>query len=84
MLGQELAPGLERPVRADTEGSSFIGGGDEPEQELGAGVVERGEAEFVDLCGYPHRSMKSATSPSSKMPRTCSSSWSPAVTNTPR
>ena len=27
---------------------SFVGGGDEPEQQLAAGVVERGEADLVD------------------------------------
>ena len=39
---------LERPVRADGQGAAFVGAGDEPEQQLGAGVVERGEAEFVE------------------------------------
>ena len=48
VFGQEPAPGLERPVRADAEGAAFVGGGDEPEQQLGAGVVQWGEAEFVD------------------------------------
>ena len=48
VLGQEPAPGLEGPVGADAEGAAFVGGGDEPEQQLGAGVVERGEAELVD------------------------------------
>ena len=33
---------------ADAEGAAFVGGGDEPEQQLGAGVVQWGEAEFVD------------------------------------
>ena len=32
----------------DAEGAAFVGGGDEPEQQLGAGVVERGEADLVD------------------------------------
>ena len=32
----------------DAEGSSLVGGGDEPEQELGTGVVQRGESELVD------------------------------------
>ena len=32
----------------DPEGAAFVGGGDEPEQQLGAGVVERGEADLVD------------------------------------
>jgi hypothetical protein len=47
VFGQEPAPGLERPVRADPDGAAFVGGGDESEQELSAGVVQRGEAEFV-------------------------------------
>ena len=47
VLGQEPAPRLERPVRADAQGAAFVGGGDEPEQQLGAGVIERGEAELV-------------------------------------
>ena len=48
VFGQEPAPGFEGPVGADAEGAAFVGGGDEPEQQLGAGVVQRGEAEFVD------------------------------------
>ena len=39
---------LERPVAGDAECAAFVGGGDEPEQQLGAGVVERGEPDFVD------------------------------------
>ena len=35
-------------MRCDGDGSSFVGGGDEPEHELAAGVVERCEADFVD------------------------------------
>ena len=48
VLGQEPAPLLERPVRADGQGAAFVGAGNEPEQQLGAGVVERGEPEFVE------------------------------------
>ena len=48
VFGQEPAPGLEGPVGGDAQGAAFVGGGDEPEQQLGAGVVERGEAEFVE------------------------------------
>ena len=48
VLGQETAPLVEGPVGADPEGAAFVGGGDEPEQQLGAGVVERGEPDFVD------------------------------------
>jgi hypothetical protein len=35
-------------VRADAEGPALIGGGHESEEELGAGVVHRGEADLVD------------------------------------
>ena len=48
LLGQESAPLFEGPVRADGQGSAFVGAGDEPEQQLSAGVIERGEAEFVE------------------------------------
>src|SRR5207247_6370615 len=48
VLGQEPAPRLEGPVAGDARGAAFAGGGDEPEQQLGAGVVQRGEPGFVD------------------------------------
>src|ERR1700693_5274652 len=38
----------EWPVAGDAEGAAFVGGGDEPEKQLGAGVVGRGEPDFVD------------------------------------
>jgi hypothetical protein len=66
VFGEEPTPGFEQPVGSDAEGSAFVGGGDEAEEQLGAGVVERGEAEFVDLCGYPHRSTYTDTA---TMPR---------------
>ena len=48
VLGQEPAPLVEGPVGADAQGAPFVGGGDEPEQQLCAGVVERCEADLVD------------------------------------
>ena len=48
VLGEELAPLLERPVRCDTEGPAFVGRGDEPEEQFGAGGVHRREPDFVD------------------------------------
>ena len=48
VLGQEPSPLLERPVGGDRQGAAFVGGGDEPEQQLGAGVVERREPDLVD------------------------------------
>jgi hypothetical protein len=37
VFGEESSPGLERPVGGDAECSVFVGGGDEAEQQLGAG-----------------------------------------------
>jgi hypothetical protein len=50
VLGQEPAPLVEWPVAGDAERAALVGSGDEPEQQLGADVVERGEPDFVDLC----------------------------------
>ena len=47
VLGQEPAPGLEGPVGGDARGAAFVVGGDEAERQLGAGVVERGEAQLI-------------------------------------
>ena len=38
---------LEGPVRCDRQGAAFVGG-DEPKQQLSAGVVEWGEPNFID------------------------------------
>src|SRR6516162_11743420 len=48
VLGQEPAPGLERPVGADAERAAFVGGGDEPEQQLSAGVVQWSESQLIN------------------------------------
>jgi len=48
VLGQKPAPLVERPVGSDTQGALFVGGGDEPEQQLGAGVIEWREAQLID------------------------------------
>ena len=42
--GRKRAPVFERPVGCDAERAAFVGGGDEPEEQLGAGGVQRGEA----------------------------------------
>jgi hypothetical protein len=47
-FGQEPSPLLANA--GDGQGSALVAGRDEPEQQLGAGVVERGEANFIDLC----------------------------------
>ena len=48
VFGDEPSPVLEWPVRRDAERASFVGAGDEPEEQLGARVVERGEPDLVD------------------------------------
>jgi hypothetical protein len=48
VFGQEPAPLVEGPVRSDAECAAFVGGGDEAEQQLRAGVIQRSEADFVD------------------------------------
>ena len=44
VLGQEAAPGLERPVGGDAQAAALVGRGDEAEQELGPDIVEGREA----------------------------------------
>src|SRR5450830_520908 len=48
MVRQEVSPLVERPVAGDGQTPALVGGGNEPKEKLGAGVVERGKAEFVD------------------------------------
>src|SRR5262249_36901120 len=48
VLGQEPAPLVERPVGGDAERAALVGGRDQAGQQVGAGVIERGEADFVD------------------------------------
>src|ERR1022692_4494934 len=48
VLGQEPAPLVKRPVAGHAESAAVVGGGDEPEQQVGAGVVERGEPYVID------------------------------------
>lgn len=47
VLGQEPAPLLEGAVRSTSEGAAFVGGGYQPEQQLGGDVVERGQPDLV-------------------------------------
>ena len=48
VLGQEAAPRLEGPVGGDGQGAAFVGGGDQAEEQLGAGVIQGREPDFVD------------------------------------
>jgi hypothetical protein len=46
-LGQ-VRGSSSRSASSDSQGAAFVGGGDEPEQQLGDGVGEGGEPDFVD------------------------------------
>lgn len=48
LLGQESPPCSKGPVGGDRDRPAFLGCGDEPEAQLGSGVVERGEADLVE------------------------------------
>ena len=54
MLTAVVCSGRNRPHWSNAQweamasDAAFVGGGDEPEQQLGAGVVQRGEADFVE------------------------------------
>ncbi len=43
LVGQEVAPLVEGPVTGEAQAASFIGGGNEAEEELTSGWVERRE-----------------------------------------
>ena len=72
VFGQEPAPLIERPVRGNGQAAALVGGGDEPEQQLGAGVESGAKPNLVDLCGCPHRSTYADTA---TMPRRVGTGW---------
>jgi len=45
--GRNRPPLVEGPERCQAQGPTFVGGGGEPEQQLGAGVVQGAEADLV-------------------------------------
>jgi len=61
LLGQERAPLVERPVAGDPERHPLVGGGDEPEEELGPGVVEGREADLIELSRHRDSSIYADT-----------------------
>src|SRR6478609_3920217 len=48
VFGEEPSPLVERPVGGNGQAAAFVGGGDEPEQQLGARVIQRREADLVE------------------------------------
>ena len=56
VLGKKAAPLLEAEVAGDPERAPLVGGRHEAKQQLRAGGIQGGEADLVDLWGYPHKS----------------------------
>ncbi len=46
-LGQEASPLVEGPVAGQPETAPLVGRGDEPEEQLGAGEVQRRKAQLI-------------------------------------
>jgi hypothetical protein len=49
VVGHEAAPIPRTAVAGDAQAAAFVGGGDEAEQPLAAGAVQRREADFVEM-----------------------------------
>jgi hypothetical protein len=46
--GRNRPPGFEGPVAGDAQGAAFVGGRDDAEQQLRAGVIQRREPDLID------------------------------------
>jgi len=55
-VGEGLGSAGEAVVAGDRDGVLFFAFGEDLEEQLGAAAVEFHVAEFIELCGYPHRS----------------------------
>jgi hypothetical protein len=66
-VGEHLGPLAERQVRRDNQAAAFVAFADDLEDELGGTLGQVQISQFVDLCGYPHRSTyaDTATMPTS-------------------
>jgi hypothetical protein len=54
--GEDGVPVREGEVRGEHEALLFVATTDDLEDEVRVAIVEREEAELVDLCGAPHNS----------------------------
>jgi hypothetical protein len=61
VAGKDRDPFGEGEIRGDHDRPPLVAIGEQIEEQLAADAVERYEAQFIDLCGAPHKSMKSAT-----------------------
>src|SRR5437870_13057351 len=55
-IAEELAPVLDRPVRAEQCADPLVPALDELEEVLGRGGRELPHAQVIELCGAPHNS----------------------------
>jgi hypothetical protein len=56
VTGEDLHPLGKREVGRDDDAASLVAFGEQVEEELAADAIEGDEAEFVELCGAPHKS----------------------------
>jgi len=56
LASEDIAPAGEAQVRGQDQRGVFIAGGHELEEQVRGVLFERDVADFVDLCGHPHRS----------------------------
>ena len=66
LVAEDLAPAAEGQVGGDHDRALFVAGGDELEEQVRRVVIEGDVADFVHLCGHPHRSTYADTA---TMPR---------------
>jgi hypothetical protein len=57
VAGEHGDPFGKREIRGDNRGAAFISVRDQIEEQLAAGAIKGDEAELVDLCGAPHKSI---------------------------
>lgn len=57
VVPEHRSPAGEFEVGGDDQAAFFVAVGDDLEQQSGPFGVDREVAQFVDLCGHPHRSI---------------------------
>ena len=57
ITGKDRDPLGKREIGCHDGGPALVPVGDQIEEELAADAVERDEAELIDLCGAPHKSI---------------------------
>jgi len=57
LVAEDVAPAGEGQVAGQDQRGVFVAGGDELVEQVGCVLLEGNVADFVDLCGNPHRSI---------------------------